>query len=226
MTTSQKPDEGTGCFAYMAILILFFCCMIAKCTETRAQLRVEHIGVYDSMLFLHPKPNVEYSFYLPKSPLPRVFMIEVDTVLAHMQDFDVFMVVKPRYHFVVDDNVKGIYTGTWSHIDGVKLPGNNKYMQTFSYSKMPDSFCTYKFNGTGISVVGERMPHHGIMEVTIDNREPFIINCYSAEGKEKVILFTMELPPGEHEIKIRPTGLKDNASSDANIVIDGFRIRK
>lgn len=91
------------------------------------------------------------------------------------------------------------------------------FEKTIAYSTVPTSSTKYSFNGKRIEVWGERKSGHGTGTIIVDgvshevkwNTEPYGL---------PVLIFAKDLPPGNHEIEVRPV--------EGNVLIDFLRIKQ
>ena len=77
------------------------------------------------------------------------------------------------------------------------------------------------FNGTDARIVGELGPMEGIAGFSVDGGAETDLSLYASRVEKHSILFsTPQLPPGEHTIRVKVTGLKE-FSAAGNAVISG-----
>lgn len=98
------------------------------------------------------------------------------------------------------------------------------YFNDNHYSKNSGDTVTFKFTGDEFVWYGTTAPNHGIMTVSVDGEETEI-DCYSAERRDSVILYSSGiLPAGEHTVTVTVTGRKNENSTDAFINVDRIRM--
>lgn len=87
---------------------------------------------------------------------------------------------------------------------------------------------TFPFTGTGIEVVTEKWPSHGIASVRIDGGAPTLVDLYApAPGVAPAVVFSMfGLTNTNHVIEWEVTGTRNIASSDFFVTLDYFRVTR
>lgn len=127
---------------------------------------------------------------------------------------------------VVNDHTEGTgegqfhYSGTWaSSTDAACYEGDNYWSNT------PDSYLSFKFNGTSVKYYGTKAGNIGIAAFSIDNGQEQMVDLYQANKEDQKLVYESEiLKPGVHELKVRVTGNKNAASSDCCVVADKIEV--
>ena len=84
---------------------------------------------------------------------------------------------------------------------------------------------TLKFRGTSIAWIGYRGPNAGIARVQVDGGEVSEVDLYSPANKIQEVVFTATgLADTTHTLTIEATGLKNEASAGAQVVVDAFDV--
>jgi endoglucanase len=108
------------------------------------------------------------------------------------------------------------YAGTW-----LTSTGSAKYQGDDHYSDVTGSTFSITFNGTSLLVQGARAPYHGIAAVSVDGGPESDIDLYAATRVDQALLFTAPtLVNGTHTVRIRVTGRKNVASTEALVNAD------
>jgi len=90
------------------------------------------------------------------------------------------------------------YTGAWLHGSGYATDVGGD-----AYSSMPGDQVTMRFVGRRLRFYSSIDKQQGMAEVSIDNREPELIDMYSPTRAAHTLLWTSpELPPGEHTFRL------------------------
>jgi hypothetical protein len=115
---------------------------------------------------------------------------------------------------VQDDDRRVGYDG-WS---GSTDPGATN--GGFRSATSPDTFASHKFSGTAATYVARTGPDKGIAEVSVGaNRQT--LDLYSATVGT-ASLTVDGLTDGPHQIRVRPTGTKADASTGTAVTLDEF----
>ena len=81
------------------------------------------------------------------------------------------------------------------------------------------------FNGTSVSWIGYRGPDTGIARVYLDGRFAGDVDTYSPTQIVQGSLFTAtDLADASHTLTIEVTGLRNQASTKASVVVDAFDV--
>jgi len=141
-----------------------------------------------------------------------------------LDKFEVTGAAPSGYGTRIDDSAATPgYSGTW-------LPYLNAtyFNKTYAYSRWTNAAFTVAFNGTRVSWIGPRTPNYGMADVYIDDVKVATVDCYKADlpsqGWREVVWQSDILAPGAHTLVIRPTGTKNAASADTNVVVDAIDV--
>jgi len=106
----------------------------------------------------------------------------------------------------------------WQHCTGC---GGDLYAQTNSWDNTANDSLTVGFIGTKISFYGVKDPGHGIGAASVDGGIETSIDFYSATRIGDQLMWTSPvLAAGLHVFKLRVTGTKNTASTNAWVVPD------
>jgi hypothetical protein len=131
---------------------------------------------------------------------PRVFSINDSTIGSGMNQFD--------------------FSGIWN-----VSYGTHKYQQDDHLSSTVDSYFQFQFQGTGIDLYGLMAPYNGIAAVSIDDGTEVLVDYYGPDKIEDTLIWSSpDLVYGDHTLKVRVTGTKNPASTDAIITVDRVAI--
>lgn len=97
------------------------------------------------------------------------------------------------------------YSGTWSS-------SSNDH-----WSNQVNAFYEVKFTGRQAKIFGPKDPNHGIMAVSIDDGSETIVDTYAPVRKDTVLYSTGLLDNGQHTIKVRVTGTKNQNSGNSYV---------
>jgi Big-like domain-containing protein len=127
-------------------------------------------------------------------------------VVSHLQDTDSAMTYTPGWNLDTDSRM------AWSGASAV-------------VSATAGARATLPFNGTSISWNGLASPETGIAHVFLDGAFAGEVDTYSPTYKMQGTVFTSPpLADGNHTLTIEVEGLKNSASSSAQIVVDSFDV--
>jgi hypothetical protein len=126
----------------------------------------------------------------------------------------------PRAFMNRYDDETGTYAGSW--VKGY----NSAYIGgAYRYSKYPSASYTKTFNGTRVAWIGPKTNNYGRAKIYIDGVLKATVSQYGATGWRYKVWESASLPPGNHTLRIVPTGTKDAASKNTIIVIDAIDVR-
>jgi hypothetical protein len=134
---------------------------------------------------------------------------------------DAFDVPGPAVSRLQDSDPSITYTPGWTGGD----TSNSWTGQFATLSTTPAEQATLTFSGTSVSWIGYRGPEAGIARVYLDGVFAGEVDAYSPTGRIQDSLFTATgLADASHTLTIEVTGLKNDASTDALIVVDAFEV--
>lgn len=102
--------------------------------------------------------------------------------------------------------------------DWVKNPAVNSYI-----SQVVGAKAAFTFNGVDARLVLIDGPSRGILQLTVDDQDPIMIDTYKSSAALGIPFQTSGLTIGDHYIRITATGDKNPSSSDSKIEIVGFQ---
>jgi hypothetical protein len=134
---------------------------------------------------------------------------------------DAFDVPGPPVSRLQDTDPSLTYTAGWTGSD-LSQSWSGRYA---TISSTPGAQARLTFNGTSISWIGYRGPDTGIARVYLDGSFAGEVDTYSPTQRVVDDLFTATgLADASHTLTIEVTGLKNNASTGARIVVDAFDV--
>ncbi|TDE11146.1 hypothetical protein E1269_09740 [Jiangella asiatica] len=108
------------------------------------------------------------------------------------------------------------YSGAWA-----SGAWDGAYGGTRHYSNARGAAAELTFQGTGVALMTQLRPGHGIALVSVDGGPAEEVDTYSATAQERVLAWERsELPAGEHTVRVEVSGDADPAASNAWVVID------
>jgi hypothetical protein len=180
------------------------------------------------------KFNNQETYYLRKKSIGLPVLFELpDTVNAWVvtigfKKYEGPVIPPPVDEIIELDNVgaHSVYTGAWTH--AANNPWNaNHFNKTISYTFAVNATVVVSFTGKKVELYSEKRVNHGIAAVSIDNGPEVMIDQYANDQTNNTQkLFEQSLTPGNHTIKLRMTGTKNPAASEANIMFDYIRVTK
>lgn len=93
-------------------------------------------------------------------------------------------------------------------------------------SNVNGAIATISFYGTAIQVLSNYGPNQGILQLTLDNTTPQVIDLYSSVVTNAAIYTNLSLDGSFHNIQIIATGQSNPASIGTEINITGFNLVK
>jgi hypothetical protein len=127
---------------------------------------------------------------------------------------------------IVNDAIMGTsnnqfeYVGTWGHDTEPEA-----YNDDNSYSCTPDDYYQVRFTGIQIAIYASKAPNHGKVAISIDNGPETIVDLYYPVKVHQTNYYTSQmLEYGEHILKVRVTGTKNDDSTDYFITADRVEI--
>ncbi|RPK36363.1 hypothetical protein EES39_31875 [Streptomyces sp. ADI92-24] len=133
---------------------------------------------------------------------------------------DAFQVVEP----VIDNaSEKVVYKGSWTHADSTGTGSDGDLGSTESFSRSAGDTATVRFWGTGVRVVCPKGPNQGIAEISVDGGPATEVDLYAPGKRFQQRAFERTgLTEGEHIVRVRVTGRRNAAATDAHVVLDAF----
>nr|WP_285891423.1 glycosyl hydrolase 53 family protein [Paenibacillus pasadenensis] len=119
---------------------------------------------------------------------------------------------------VIQDTETGTGVGEFNYV------GSWQSDYADHWSNSSGAYFEFKFDGTQIAIKGAKDWKHGIAAISIDGGTETSVDLYAA-ARETVTYFTSSvLAPGQHTVKVRVTGTKNNASSGTFIPVDSVSV--
>jgi uncharacterized protein YjdB len=109
----------------------------------------------------------------------------------------------------------------WTHATNTTDPF---FQSTVSFSNTASNTVTLQFSGNKVELYTAKASHHGIAAVSIDGGPETYVDLYSASRQNFVSVYNSILADGNHTIKIRVTGTKNNTSTGTYVVIDYVKV--
>jgi O-glycosyl hydrolase len=121
----------------------------------------------------------------------------------------------------INDNVTGPpyfnYSNGWSYYD----QQSGAYSNDVHYSNIKDAYVTLTFKGYSIFLYGAKAPDQGIIAVSVDNNPEEFIDCYHNSRQDGVLIYkNTNLQYGNHTLKIRITGNKNDNATNTYFTLD------
>ena len=111
------------------------------------------------------------------------------------------------------------YTGKWVGVKDTNASANG-----YRYTNEEGASLSFKFTGSGISIIAPTSNTKGVAMVTIDG-QLYEVDLYSTTAEDKKVVFTKTgLGSGDHTITIESIGVKNINSKNTVIAIDAFDI--
>jgi len=112
------------------------------------------------------------------------------------------------------------YTGDWIQAEPRDWSGGTAVTSTTAGAQ-----AAFAFTGTSVTWIGFRGPQTGIARVFLDGALAEEVDTYAPDEEVQAVLFTAtDLENTGHTLTIDVTGLENEASSGASIVVDAFDI--
>ncbi|WP_162606322.1 alpha-L-fucosidase [Jiangella asiatica] len=103
--------------------------------------------------------------------------------------------------------------GTWA----------GAYADTRHYSRTPGAYAELTFEGTGVAVMAQQRPGHGIAAISVDGGPAELVDTYSATAREQVIVWAASgLEPGQHTVRVTVTGDRNPAATNSWVGLDAI----
>ncbi len=95
------------------------------------------------------------------------------------------------------------------------------YSKDTHRSSTPDDAYVVRFHGTRIQLYGPKSNTHGIAAVSLDGGPETLVDCYSAETLDRVLLYSSPvLQKGPHALAVRVTGNRNPSAAAAYVSAD------
>lgn len=126
----------------------------------------------------------------------------------------------PGEHIILPSQKEHIkFVGDWA------IANPSKTVCHCSYSNQPGDYLEIVFSGTGIKVVSEKQPHHGVAKIILDGNVVATVDNYSETPVTEYVAYEVSgLKSKQHVVKIEVTGEKNEASTDPYFSLKGFEI--
>lgn len=125
----------------------------------------------------------------------------------------------------IEVNNKTYYSSTDGKDDWEYTNQPGAYHNDIHYSNAEGAYYELSFEGTGIELYGSLSPKGGKAKILVDGEERAIIDTYSPEREEQILLWsTNDLEDGKHTITVVVTGEKNEKSSDCFVINDKVRV--
>lgn len=110
----------------------------------------------------------------------------------------------------------------WRWAKNTKFSGGTEWIS----NNNSEAYLRYTFTGDRVSVIADRDPWRGIVEIGIAGVSTTTVDCYSATTQfQQDIWASPSLGAGSHTITIRPTGTKNAASRGKWVGLDKLMVR-
>ena len=144
---------------------------------------------------------------------------------------DAFEVDPPIVSHFQETDPDLLFSGSWAQADS-GLPWSGCCVRTLpdppmggaKVAELAGAKVTLKFRGTSIRWIGYRGPNGGMARVTVDGVAS-VVDTYSPKVKVQEVVFAATgLTDATHTLTIEATGLKNGASTGAQVVVDAFDV--
>ena len=93
------------------------------------------------------------------------------------------------------------------------------------YTKTTDAYLEFSYVGSGFKIIGFNTSAYGLGEIYVDNKLVTGVNYFGSPSKYQQVIFEdLNLPYGEHIIKVKNLGLSGSTSVGNGINIDAIEI--
>jgi hypothetical protein len=127
-----------------------------------------------------------------------------------------------------DNDAALTYSGTWGfNYTNRNWSGTSLSMGsgTMARSATAGARADFTFTGTSVSWIGIKAPWGGIADVYLDGILAARVDLYDPTEQLQLPVFTASnLTPTTHTLRIEATGLKNDASSTALVIVDAFDV--
>ncbi|WP_162606325.1 alpha-L-fucosidase [Jiangella asiatica] len=109
------------------------------------------------------------------------------------------------------------YSGPWQH-----GAWNGAWNATRHFAYQPAT-AELAFEGTGVAVMVQTRPGHGIAAISVDGGEEELVDTYSDPAQEQVVVWERDgLEPGPHTVTLRVTGTNDPPATNTWVGLDAI----
>lgn len=123
--------------------------------------------------------------------------------------------------YTIDDRHAGIRVtsnyGVWSSNE------HGYHNNTITYTDGVNDYIEFSFRGTKIEWLGTKGPELGMAKVFIDGELLDTVDCYNDTGLNPQVLFSADVSPEQHTIRIQQHEDKNPNASGYRVVVDAFR---
>lgn len=89
-------------------------------------------------------------------------------------------------------------------------------------SQVASAKATFTFYGVNARLTVKKGPNRGIIEISVDNWLPFLVDTYSPNKEDAIVWTASNLTLGKHYVRMRVTGDKNPSSTDEQVEISKF----
>jgi len=129
----------------------------------------------------------------------------------------------PTVSATINDNTTGTgvnqfnYTGTWGYYNAQ----GGAYLNDNHWSGTAGDTYTVAFSGTRALIYAARAPNQGIAAMSVDGGGETEVDLYAVSRSDNQFIYgTPTLPSGAHTLKVRVTGRKNPAATNAIVPAD------
>ena len=187
-------------------------------------------GAFQATVDTYSPADVQAAVYMASGLAPARHRLEVEATglknaassnsLVFVDAFD----IRARLE-ETDPSV--VYTGSWvPHNTDRAWSGNtlNTGAGMAARSGTLGARAELSFTGTSVTWIGFRGPWLGMADVVLDGGPAQRIDLYSATEAVRVPVFTRDLAPGTHTLRIDVPGEKNPASTGVFVMVDAFDV--
>lgn len=220
------------------ILLLAFGALVAlpAWTQTRQFKIAEILGKGDTVTYI----NLVTKTIVPRDGMKIKFNTPPDTARLFMPDDGAQYILEGTFRKVgttptetitsIDDtDSRNVYTPVagWFHATNQTWT-QTYYNKTGSYTGAVNASFETTFDGYKIEFWSEKRINHGIVGITIDGGAEALVDLYdpTSSNNSQKVWTSADLGSGTHKIKIRVTGNKAPAATEASIIVDRLVVYK
>lgn len=200
----------------------------------------EVIGKGDTVTYI----NLVTKLIAPKDGMKIKFNTPPDTARLFMPDDGFQYILEGTFRKVGTttplpdvvtsiDNVvsesRNVYTpaAAWTHASG-QVWNETYHNKTGSFSNVVNAALETTVDGYKIEFWSEKRVNHGLAAISIDGGAEVMVDLYdpTTGNNSQRVWTSADLVSGSHKIKIRVTGNKAPAATEASIIIDMFVVYK